>query len=233
MGLFGLFGGFGEFAEWTEPVHRQLLEAGNGDGTVKILPMSLSKDTIAAEDLRLYGSLGIPASVVDVTSRPDAENTQSADALADASLIFLHGGMMDWMCDVLRDTPVWRALLLAVRRGASFAGTSGGVACLGHSVPSFNRETGDATWLPGMNVLSRAVLAAHWDNDKYEVLSRPFRELRQSLVVAIAERTSLVGDGSAWTTYGQGAVHVLNDGHEERHTAGASFDLDLGVRISP
>jgi cyanophycinase-like exopeptidase len=230
VGRFGLFGGFGEFDDWAAGVHRQLVEAGEGDGSVQILPMALGKQIVVAEDVALYRRLGIPAEIVDVTSRPDAERPEHADALSTASLIFVHGGRPAWVCDVLRDTPVWRAILQAIDRGASLAGTSGGIMCLGRAVPSVDRETAEATWVPGLSVFPEAVIAAHWASQAHEPLSRLFRELTDRLVVAVAERTAALGDGIDWSVFGEGSIHVLRSGNEDVHASGGSFRLEVGAR---
>lgn len=230
MGRIGLFGGFGEFDDWTASVHRQLVDAGDGDGSARILPMALDKEIVIAEDLSLYRRLGIPAEIVDVSSRPDAERAEHVEALSAASLVFLHGGAPAWVCEVLRDTPVWRAILQALDRGASLAGTSGGIMCLGRTVPSVDRHTSEVTWVPGLNVLPEAVIASHWGSPAREPLFRPFRALTDSLVVAVAERTAALGDGVDWSVLGEGSVHVFRSGAEEVHASGSTFRLELRAR---
>jgi hypothetical protein len=45
MTLFALFGGMGEFDDWSIPVHRHLIEEGAGDGSVRVIPLGMARNT--------------------------------------------------------------------------------------------------------------------------------------------------------------------------------------------
>ena len=83
--------GSGEFEPWTEDVDRWLLDRATGDGTVLILPAASAPegDSVfemwANMGLTHYGRLGIPAEVVPLKRRKDAERDQAKTAQAPAS----------------------------------------------------------------------------------------------------------------------------------------------------
>jgi hypothetical protein len=87
------------------------------------------------------------------------------------------------------------------------------------------------TFWPGLGVFPGTNLVPHWDAvDAYipglaEVLvtnlGPPFR------LVAVDERTAMLGDGGRWSVLGEGGVHFLEEGGWTDHWPGTSFDLDL------
>lgn len=231
MGLLGLFGGYGEFDDWAGHVHRRLIDAGTGDGSVRILPMSYAIESVNEIDLPLYRELKVPTEIVPVSSRQDAERDENGDALATASLIFLHGGWPAWMSEVLSDTPVWLAVLNALSRGASLAATSGGIMCLGGTVPSFEESTGRVSWVPGLGLFPEAAIGSHWASEVHEGIHRPYQELEGRLILAVEERAVAVGDGAQWSVFGEGDVHIIHSGREDVIPPGQSFELDLGKNI--
>src|SRR5438477_3574803 len=103
MTLFALFGGMGEFDDWAEPVHLQLIEQGAGDGTVCVIPLGIGLEYLEEENLRLYGTIGIPCEVVPVDDREGALREENGAALSRCSSIFLHGGMPAWIIETLAD----------------------------------------------------------------------------------------------------------------------------------
>jgi cyanophycinase-like exopeptidase len=111
------------------------------------------------------------------------------------------------------------------------AGTSGGIACLGHSVPDFIEETRTVEWVPGLSLFSDVLVAAHWNSGRHEWICAPYRERSESTVVAVGEQTALVGDGSSWRVSGLGAASVIRGGHESSYLPDESVDLEAGVNV--
>jgi cyanophycinase-like exopeptidase len=195
--------------------------------------MGIEEDYLANEDLRLYGDIGVPATVLPVHERADAERQLNADALASCSLIFMHGGYADWLVDTFKDTPVWQAILDAVARGVSLAATSGGIMCLGGKVPRFSEDRNDSGWtsfgwVRGLGLLPGAVISSHWDSEDFAFLRAPFEKLPpDERVVAVDERTVMIGDGTNWTAAGEGTVHVIQHGSDCVYRDGDRFEARL------
>lgn len=231
MGELALFGGMGCFDDWANAVHRELIECGAGDGTVRIVATRLDDKEVVAGEIDFYATLGFPASVVYVCSRSDAESPANSSALEGASLVFLHGGMPAWLADMLRDTAVWRALVGTLSRGGSVAATSGAITCLGSRVPAFDDEFNFSGWGPGLAYFSSIVIGSHWDSERFLLLRQPFEELSADVsVLAVDESTVAVRrESSRWSVIGKGAVRLIRDGQERSWVSGGDFDLDPAV----
>jgi hypothetical protein len=52
-------------------------------------------------------------------------------------------------------------------------------------------------------------------------------------LVAIDERTALVGDGTAWTVMGSATASTMKDGEWETFPSGSAFTLDLPLSLRP
>jgi hypothetical protein len=71
---------------------------------------------------------GLELEVVElpVLKRSDATSAANVELAAHGGLFFLTGGDPGLVVDVLRDSPVWRAIAAAWRNGAALAGLSAG-----------------------------------------------------------------------------------------------------------
>ena len=231
--------GSGEFEPWTEPVDRWLLERATGDGSVLILPAASAPegdqvfDMWAEMGLTHYGRLGIRAEVVPIKTRDDAERPDFVAPLQSASMVFFSGGNPAYLAQLLDGIAFWIGLLEAMDRGLGYAGCSAGVACLGEMAPDntvrnpFSRDL----WRPGLRLFPKLYLGPHWDAlDAYMPGLRDFivRSVPADCrLLAIDERTAMVGDGTNWTVMGSGAAHLLDHGAWTDVPSGASFDAPL------
>jgi cyanophycinase len=231
--------GSGEFEPWAEPVDRGLLALSRrGDGHVAILPTASwneGKDVFdgwAQKGMDYYGSLGIPAEVVALRDREDANRPEVVDRLRTASMVFFSGGNPAYLAATLIGTPFWRALRSAMREGLAYAGCSAGVACLGKIAPDSDRETLDSEiWRTGLNLFPRTAVMPHWDMlDEYVPglidfvkTSVPF----DHRLLTIDEETAMIGDGAAWSVAGKGGVGVRSGRSWRRFSPGEDISLRL------
>ena len=236
--IFGLLGS-GEFEPWAAEVDRWLLErARAGSGRVLVLPTASARegdevfDGWASRGLAHYEGIGVPAEVLRLKTREDAERPEFSVALEDASVVFFSGGNPAYLSATLQGTSFWAALLRAMERGVAYGGCSAGVACLPEQVPDSDAdEFGPDLWRPGLGVFEDAMLGPHWDAldsfvpglTEFIVSSVP----AGCRLVGVDEQTALLGDGEDWTVTGAGGVHVLLDGTWEHHPAGEVFRLPL------
>jgi cyanophycinase len=227
MGLYALFGGLGEFDDRLADVHTRLLQLGGGDGSVRIIPLAFGDEGLAAEDLPFYRQANVRTKVVPVRSRANAEVSSNAEDLPGASLIFLHGGMPQWVTETLRDTKVWHAVVEAVDAGASLAATSGGIMALGGIVPAFNEDLTEHDWCSGLGLFPSIAIGSHWDSERFAWMRRTYESQTDRPVLAVDEATVAVGDGVVWCVQGVGAVHVVRNGQEQSWSSGESFTLDV------
>jgi cyanophycinase len=241
MPLFGLLGS-GEFEPWTEPVDRWLLERATGDGSVLILPAASAPEgeevfeRWASMGLEHYDELGIPADVVQLKTRADAERDDLARMLETASMVFFSGGNPAYLAGVLRGSTFWRAVLTEMDRGMAYGGCSGGVACLGQvAIDSTILEFDSPDlWKEGLGLFPNTYFGVHWDAlDRYVPgLQAMFVSAvpAGSLLMGIDERTAVVGDGVEWSVMGAGSAQLIEHGREARFPSGESFEAALVAR---
>jgi cyanophycinase-like exopeptidase len=237
--------GSGEFEPWTDEVDRWLLDRASGDGTVLILPAASAPegDSVfemwATMGLTHYGRLGIPAEVVPLKTRPDAERPVLAKRLSSASMAYFSGGNPAYLAGILQGTVFWSELLTAMARGMAYTGCSAGIACLGEVAPdSAVRDfASKEIWKPGLRLFPRTQLGPHWD-----ALDTYLPGLRRMIVsavpdewrlVGVDENTAMVGDGTQWQVLGSGAVHLWENGEWHDVAAGASFTRPFEIALAP
>jgi cyanophycinase len=238
MPSFALLGS-GEFEPWTEPVDRWLLEGATGDGSVLILPAASAPEgddvfeRWAAMGLEHYEELGIPADVVPLKTREDAKREDLTGMLESASVVFFSGGNPAYLASVLIGSSFWEAVLSRMDDGMGYGGCSGGIACLGEVAidSTFMDFASSELWKPGLRLFPNLWFGPHWD-----ALDRYVPGLQAQFVsavpagarlLAIDERTAVVGDGREWSVMGDGSARLIQDGNQQSFAAGASFDAAL------
>ena len=229
--------GSGEFEAWHEPVDRWLLQRANGDGSVLILPTASAKegnqvfDGWASKGLEHYGRLGVPARVVPLKSREDAERAAFVDELEAASLVFFSGGNPYYLANTLRDSAFCRAMVDRFDDGLAYAGCSAGVACLSEVTYDSEEQDFERVFKPGLGFVRKTLFGPHWDMlDNW--IPGATAMIASSVpeggrLVAIDEETAMYGDGASWSVEGRAGVHVLQDGAWTDHSTGSTFELDL------
>ena len=237
-GLFGLLGS-GEFEPWSEAADRWLLERATGDGSVMILPTASAPEgeevfeRWASMGLEHYDELGVPADVVPLMTRDDAERPDLVRMLESASMAFFSGGNPAYLARVLLGSRFWAALLSEMDRGMAYAGCSGGVACLGElAIDSTVRDFDSPDlWKPGLRLFPNVYFGPHWDAlDRYiPGLQAMFVSAvpAGSTLVGIDERTAIAGDGSEWSVIGAGTVSLIQDDDRRTFAAGTAFRAPL------
>jgi cyanophycinase-like exopeptidase len=231
--------GSAEFLPWAEEVDRWMLERAR-PGPVLILPTASAPEGDEVFDgwgrmgVEHYARLGVEAEVLPVKRREDAERANLASRLDDAAAVFLSGGNPGSLAAALAGTRFWTSLVANLDRGLAYGGCSAGIAALGERAAW--RLHRNSFW-PGLGVFPGTNVAPHWDAvDAYipglaealvANLGPPFR------LVAVDERTAMVGDGRRWSVLGAGGAHILEDGGWTDHGAGSSFDLDLARQPTP
>jgi cyanophycinase len=216
-------------------VERWLLDRASGDGSVLILPTASAPegdevfDRWAALGLSHYESLGIAAQVLPLKTQADARREDLAARLETACIAYFSGGNPAHLANVLSGSPFWAALLRAMDRGLAYVGCSAGVACLGDVVPdsSIMDFTSPELWRPGLGLFPKLFLGPHWDALNAYVPG--LQELFIGAVppghrlLAIDERTAVVGDGSDWQIMGSGGASLMDGGSWESFRPGQTF----------
>lgn len=235
MNSFMALLGSGEFEPWTEEVDRWLLARASGDGSVLILPLASAPEGDEVfgrwSDMGLghYERLGIPAEVLPLKKREDADRADLAGRLETASMTYFSGGNPAYLSSVLSGSRFWAELLRAMERGLAYVGCSAGVACLGDVVPDstvLDFSSADM-WKPGLGFFPNVILGPHWDAMNTYVPGLQDLFIRAvptgNRLLAIDERTAVVGNGTEWRVMGNGGASLLDDGSWLSFPSGQTF----------
>jgi cyanophycinase len=173
--------------------------------------------------LEHYEAMGLPARVVPVKTREDAEREDLAAELEGASMIFFSGGKPQHLAKVIDGTKTWDALGRALDRGAVYAGCSAGAL-----VASQTRDQGGKVgWVFGLGLVPNVSFGVHWDKVKVIPGLRSFvmsRIPKGSWFVGLEERTAILGDGQRWAVHGVGGVMVRHAGETHVYREGQAFE---------
>lgn len=208
-GSLALVGG----AEWSDgcDFDAELLTASGGD-EVLVLPTAAAyehPERSVASAQTWFASLGGKARALMVLARRDAEDPANVAAVRAARFVYLSGGSPMHLRSVLKDTPLWDALLESWSEGMVLAGSSAGAMVL--CDPMVDPRGGAFTL--GLGLLSGMTVIPHHDTWSPDKEKRTLDLAPAGLAIAgIPERTALVRspDGS-WRAAGAGSVAVFRD----------------------
>jgi cyanophycinase len=216
-GILALVGG-AEFRDGCT-FDRTLLDAAGTD-QVLVLPTAAAFEhpqRLVDAAAAWFEGLGAKAAGAPVLTRRDALDEANAEVVRAARAIYLAGGSAMHVRSVLKDTPVWDALVDAWQDGAALAGSSAGGMVL--TDPMVDPRGGAFT--VGLGVIAPLAFVPHADTWSDEKLHRT-----QSLapaatpVVGVPERTALLrAEDGTWSAEGAGEVRVWLHGDPADLTA--------------
>ncbi len=193
------------------------LLAASGGREVLVVPTAAAyehPERAVATATEWFAGLGGKAVALDVLRRADALDPDRAATVRAARFVYLSGGSPLHLRSVLKETPVWDALVAAWDDGAVVAGSSAGAMVL--CDPMVDPRGGAFTVGLGL-VVNLAVLAHAEPDVARDHLHHRTLELASAglPVAAITERTALLRDpDGTWRASGAGSVRVFVDGEE-------------------
>ena len=161
-----------------------------------------------------FAELGAKVRPLRVLTRPDALDPVHLGPIGDARFIYLAGSSPMHLRSVLKDSPVWDALVAAWQGGATLAGTSAGAMVL--CDPMVDPRGGALTL--GLGLLANLAVIPHHDTWSEDKARRTLRIAPAGMpLVTIDERSAVLRapDGT-WTASGAGQVAVHLDGTSVR-----------------
>jgi cyanophycinase-like exopeptidase len=171
------------------------------------------------------GRMGVKAVPLDVRSREDATDPAIVEQVPGAGLIYLSGGSPTLLARILRDTPLWTAIVDAWENGAALAGCSAGAMVMAAQVPDLRHpRRGEA----GLGLLPHIRVLPHFDRMlgwMPDILTRPFFREADIHVVGVDEDTALVGGPEEFTVQGRQSVWLLSDGRRRQFRSGEQVTL--------
>ena len=211
-GTLALVGG----AEWQDGCAFDAdLLATSGGSEVLVLPTAAAYEhpDRAVETARAwFERLGATVRPLRVLARADAVDEAAAATVRHARFVYLSGGSPLHLRSVLKETPVWDALVAAWEDGAVVAGSSAGAMAL--CDPMVDPRGGALT--VGLGLVENLAVVPHAEGDVATHHRRTLELAGDDLVVAaVAERTALLRDpDGTWRVAGAGGVSVLLGGRE-------------------
>jgi len=197
FGPLVLVGG-GEFHEGLRGLDSSLLES-LGTDEVAVLPTAAAferPERAVATATAHFNALGAKVREVPVLARPDALKPEHVEAVRTARFVYLTGGSPLHLRSVLKETPLWEALLEAWRDGSAVAGSSAGAMVLGD--PMVDPRGGAFTL--GLGLLENLAVVPHLGaaaEHRTLKLAPPGVHL-----LGIPEQTAVVKDAGGWRAGG-------------------------------
>lgn len=233
-GPLALLGG-GEHLPASRDVDRWLLEAtGRPSPKVVVLPMAAlprSLPAVASLARTSWHRLGADVRVVVPADRPRGE---VLDALAEADVIVLPGGVPERVLAALGASVVGEALLDRWRAGAALAGSSAGAMAL-FAWRLRIASPRPLALTPGLGAVDGYVAVPHFERfvrrwpGGWRFAERHRRRLRGLGILGVDESTALVVAGGEGRVVGRGRVTVGDDDGWRDHRPGDLVDVDLGT----
>jgi len=200
--------------EWTEgcDFDARLVDE-CGTDTVVVLPTAAAYEapgTLVDRARGWFEAMDVRVSALPVLGRPDALDEANVRAVREARFLYLASGSQMHLRSVLKDTPLYDAIVEAWQGGAVLAGAAaGGAVLFDHMV-----DTRGGAFTVGLGLLSGFTMIPRFDQWSHDKVHRTVSLARQGMPVAgIESRTALVHrEASGWTVEGSGTVHVFVDG---------------------
>jgi cyanophycinase len=208
-GVLALVGG-GEFSDGCT-FDRGLLAA-SGSNEVVVVPAGAAFENprhVLEQATAWFETLGATVREVPVLTRGDGLVEENIRAVRDARFVYLPGSSPMHLRSVLKDSPLYEAMLAVLEGGGVLAGSGAGadVFC----DPMVDTRGGAFTvglgLVPGLAVIPRVNT---WSHDK---VHRTVELAPKGVaVVGIPEATALVRDDDGWRVEGVGECVVYVDG---------------------
>jgi cyanophycinase len=213
-GWLAMVGGHVWVAEQTRAIDELLLKE-TGAKDVLVVPTAAAYEQpqkVVAAATAYFSELGAKVKTLDVLSRPDASDKANVKAVKAAKLVYFGHGSPLHLRSVLKETPVWDALVAAWNDGTGVAGVGAGAMVLGD--PMVDPRGGAFTLGLGL-VPSMAVMTTthEWhDETKRRTIQLATKGVP---LVAVDDATAVMRSPEGkWSVAGVGAATVYVDGAE-------------------
>jgi cyanophycinase len=186
------------------------LLAASGGTEVAVLPTAAAyehPDREVEAATSHFAGLGAQVTGLDVLTRRDAMDEELVTKVREARFLYLVGGSPLHLRSVVKDSPVWDALVDAWQDGAVVAAASGAARVL--CDPMVDPRGGAFTI--GLGLMGNLAVVPHHNNWSEEKAHRTLLLAPEGLlVVGIDDATALIrsADG-AWSASGAGRVAVF------------------------
>ncbi len=187
-------------------VDRLLLDL-SGTDQVLVLPTAAAyehPERLVAAVATAFEQLGAKAVGLPVLARPDAMDPANVEAVRASRFTYLAGGSPMHLRSVLKETPLWEALVASVEAGGVVAGSAAGAMVL--TDPMVDPRGGAFTL--GLGLLTGLAVIPAADQWSHERLHRTLELAHGFLVAALHTDAALLhGSDGSWVAHGAVTVH--------------------------
>ena len=208
-GPLALVGG-GEFTDGCV-FDRGLLDAAGG-AEVLVLPTAAAYEhpgRLVDRAVAWFASLGGTARGLDVLRRPDALDPAKVAEVRSAKFVYLVGESPMHLRSVLKDTPMWEALVAAWQDGAVLAGSGAGAMAL--CDPMVDPRGGAFTL--GLGLIGGLTVIPEFETWSHDAVHRTRKLCPPDLaLVGIPTASALLSTDGQWRSEGAANASVFLDG---------------------
>jgi cyanophycinase len=211
-GPLALVGG----GEWRDgcDFDRDLVDAVGAEEVV-VLPTGSAYEhpqRLVDASQKWFDQLGVRARGLMVLTRTDALDESNVGEVRRARFVYVAGTSPMHLRSVLKDSPLWDALIESWDGGMALAGSSAGAMVM--CDPMVDPRGGAFTL--GLGLVENMTVVPHHDNWSEDKAHRTLQLAPKGLiVVGVDERTALVRDpAGGWRAEGAGQVTAWRDGTE-------------------
>ena len=226
MGYLLLEGGAEFGGAMREPDLRAIQLAGGADAPIRIIPTAAAPDNnhvrAGNNGLRWFRSLGARnVESLPLIDKASANDSQIANSLRTAKLIYLLGGFTHYLGQTLKGSKSWDAALEAYQSGAVIAGSSAGamVLCEHYYDPGRGKVE------RGLNLVPNACVLPHHNRFGKSWAGKLKGLLPGVILLGIDEYTGMLMENGGWTVYGGGEVTLYQGEKLETYAAKETFKL--------
>jgi len=201
--------------------------AGAGPAYVLATAAARQRPDLAVRHARAwFGSLGLEVEELPATTRTITKDPDVVRRASEGRFFYLVGGDPGLTVDVLRDSPVWEAIVAAWRGGAALAGSSAGAMAIGSWSLIRGRFRGDVErrFKDALGLVPEIAVAPHFETFGHRWVEPALRDRPDALILGIDERSAAVWRDGAWTAMGPGSVTVLRGGERRAFRSGEAIE---------
>jgi cyanophycinase len=228
-GPLALVGG-DELKPGNEPQDRLLVGATRrGPAYVLATAAARQRPELAVSHAReWFAGLGLDVEELPVRTRTQARSSEIAERAAAGRFFYLVGGDPGLVGDVLRDSPVWNAIVSAWRGGAALAGSSAGAMAMAEWTLIRGRYPGDRErrYRDALTLVPSIAVVPHFGGFGRSWVSSALagRPSDGVVLLGLDERTAAVWTEGRWRAMGDGAVTLITPSGERRFDAGEDVE---------
>lgn len=207
-GPLALVGG-DEFRPGNEQTDRILASRGEPAFVVPTAAARQNPRAAVATARAWFVRVGLQVEELPVLRRSDAADPEIVRRASAGQFFYLTGGDPGLVVDVLKDSPVWEAIVAAWRNGAALAGSSAGAMALGEWTllrerwPNHQRRR----FAPALRLVPGVAVIPHYATAGHRWRTPPADE--RAVLLGIDERTAALWQDGEWRATGPGRVVLV------------------------